>query len=128
MVWDAANAWWSTQVVAYNYTSQLRLLDRLGFGDPDWRQLGWLLAAALFVWLGVISWQFSRVRGGGADRLGRAYLRLCARLAQSGAVREPHQGPLAYAAALRGAAEPDEQARELLSRYRPVALRQRRSG
>jgi protein-glutamine gamma-glutamyltransferase len=118
IVWDAANAWWSTQVVAYNYASQLRLLDRLGFGDPDWQQLGWLLAATLGVWLGVISWQFSRVRGGGgADRLGRAYLRLCARLAQSGAVREPHQGPLAYAAALRGASEPTAQARELLSLY-----------
>lgn len=118
VVWDAANAWWSTQVVAYNYASQLRLLDRLGFGDPDWQQLGWLLAATLAVWLGVISWQFSRVRGdGGPDRLGRAYLRLCARLARSAAVRAPHQGPLAYAASLHGVSEPVVRARELLNLY-----------
>jgi protein-glutamine gamma-glutamyltransferase len=118
VLWDAVNAWWSTQVVAYNYASQLRLLERLGFGDPDWQQLGWLLAGALIVWLVVISWQFSRVRSGtGPDRLGRAYLRLCARLARSGAVREPHQGPLAYAAALHGSSEPTVQARELLNLY-----------
>jgi transglutaminase-like putative cysteine protease len=118
VVWDAVNAWWSTRVVAYNYASQLRLLDRLGFGNQDWQQLGWLLAGGLAVWLGVISWQFGRVRAGsGPDRLGRAYLRLCARLAKSGAVRQPHQGPLAYAASLDGAAAPTVQARELLALY-----------
>ena len=118
VVWDAVNAWWSTQVVAYNYASQLKLLDRLGFDDPDWQQLGWLLAGTLIIWLGVVSWQFSRARGGsGPDRLGRAYLRLCARLAHSGAVRAPHQGPLAYAASLPAASEPATQARELLNLY-----------
>jgi len=118
VVWDAVNAWWSTQVVAYNYASQLRLLDRLGFGDPGWQQLGWLLAGGLAVWLVVISWQFGRVRSSsGPDRLGRAYLRLCSRLAKSGAVRQPHQGPLAYAASLDGASPPTVQARELLDLY-----------
>jgi protein-glutamine gamma-glutamyltransferase len=118
VVWDAVNAWWSTQVVAYNYASQLRLLDRLGFGDPGWQQLGWLLAGGLAVWLVVISWQFGRVRSSsGPDRLGRAYLRLCSRLAKSGAVRQPHQGPLAYAASLHGASAPTVQARELLDLY-----------
>jgi len=118
VVWDAVNAWWSTQVVAYNYASQLRLLDRLGFGDPDWQQLGWLLAGGLAVWLIVVSWQFGRVRGSaGPDRLGRAYLRLCSRLARSGAVRQPHEGPLAYAATLQVSSEPSVQARELLDLY-----------
>jgi transglutaminase-like putative cysteine protease len=118
VVWDAVNAWWSTQVVAYNYASQLRLLDRLGFGDPGWQQLGWLLAGGLAAWLVVISWQFGRVRASaGPDRLGRAYLRLCSRLAKSGAVRQPHQGPLAYAASLHGASDPTVQARELLDLY-----------
>jgi protein-glutamine gamma-glutamyltransferase len=118
VVWDAVNAWWSTKVVAYNYASQLQLLDRLGFGDPGWQQLGWLLAGGLAVWLVVISWQFGRVRAGsGPDRLARAYLRLCSRLAKSGAVRQPHQGPLAYAASLHGAGAPTAQARELLALY-----------
>ncbi len=116
--WDALNAWWSTQVLAYNYGSQLRLLSWLGFGDPGWQQLGWLLAASLTGWLLVVGWQFGRVRpSGGPDRLGRAYLRLCARLGRSGPVRQAHEGPLDYAARLRGATPPAEQARELLRRY-----------
>ncbi len=116
--WDALNAWWSTQVVAYSYGSQLRLLNRLGFDDPGWQQLGWLLAASLSVWLVVIGWQIGRVRpAGGPDRLARAYLRLCARLARCGPVRQPHQGPLTYAATLSGAAPAAQQARELLNLY-----------
>jgi transglutaminase-like putative cysteine protease len=116
--WDAVNAWWSTQVVAYNYGAQLRLLNRLGFDDPGWQQLGWLLAASLTVWLVVIGWQFGRVRAAGApDRLARAYLRLCARLARRGPVRQPHQGPLTYAATIAGPSQAAQQARELLDLY-----------
>ncbi len=116
--WDALNAWWSTQVIAYNYGSQLRLLNRLGFADPGWQQLGWLLAAALAVWLVVIGWQFGRLRpASGPDRLARAYLRLCARLARCGALRQPHQGPLSYAATISGPSPPAQQARELLNLY-----------
>jgi transglutaminase-like putative cysteine protease len=116
--WDALNAWWSTQVVAYNYGAQLRLLERLGFADPGWQQLGWLLAAALTGWLIVLGWQFGRVRAvGGPDRLARAYLRLCARLARLGLARRAHQGPLAYAAAIPVGSEWATQARELLMLY-----------
>jgi transglutaminase-like putative cysteine protease len=116
--WDALDAWWGTQVVAYNYGSQLRLLNWLGFGAPGWQQLGWLLAASLAVWMVVIGWQFGRVLpAGGPDRLARAYLRLCARLARAGPLRQPHQGPLAYAATVDGDSQPAQQARELLNRY-----------
>jgi protein-glutamine gamma-glutamyltransferase len=120
--WDALNAWWSTRLVAYNYGSQMQLLSWLGFGDPDWQQLGWLLAAALILWLLVIGWQFSRVRApAGTDRLASAYLRLCARLARHGPARQPHQGPLTYAALFSGAATtspgPRAQAAELLNIY-----------
>ena len=116
--WDALNAWWGTQVVAYNYSSQLRVLESLGFGSPGWQQLGWLLAGALTLWLLIISWQFGRVGPArGPDRLARAYLRLCARLARCGPPRQPHQGPLAYAATLGGSSEPAAQARELLHLY-----------
>ncbi len=83
------------------------LLKRLGFGNPGWQQLGWLLAGALTLWLLLIGWQFSRVRPArGPDRLARAYLRLCARLARYGPPRQPHQGPLAYAATLGGNCDP----------------------
>ena len=116
--WDALNAWWSTRVLAYNYGSQLRLLERLGFADPGWQQLGWLLAAALGVWLLVIGWQFARVLpAGGPDPLARAYLRLCKRVARLGPQRRPDQGPLAYAATLAVGSESATQARELLALY-----------
>jgi transglutaminase-like putative cysteine protease len=116
--WDALNAWWGTQVVAYNYASQLRLLDRLGFGDAGWQQLGWLLAASLTAWLIAMGWQFGRVKpASGPDRLARAYLRLCTRLARLGAARLPHQGPLAYAATIPVGSEAATQARELLNLY-----------
>ncbi|HTY92269.1 MAG TPA: DUF3488 and DUF4129 domain-containing transglutaminase family protein [Steroidobacteraceae bacterium] len=116
--WDALNAWWSTRVIAYNYASQLRLLEQLGFGNPGWQQLGWLLAGALAAWLVVVGWQFGAVRPtAGPDRLARAYLRLCARLARHGPARQPHQGPLAYAAAFSGTSDPQIRARELLRLY-----------
>jgi transglutaminase-like putative cysteine protease len=116
--WDALNAWWSGEVVAYNYGSQLRLLDRLGFGDPGWQQLGWLLAASLTVWLLIVGWQFGRLRQGpGPDRLARAYLKLCGRLARHAPARQSHQGPLGYAATLPVGPEATTQARELLKLY-----------
>jgi hypothetical protein len=116
--WDALNAWWSGEVVAYNYGSQLRLLDRLGFGDPGWQQLGWLLAASLTLWLLIVGWQFGRLRQGpGPDRLARAYLKLCGRLARHAPARQSHQGPLGYAATLPVGPEATTQARELLKLY-----------
>jgi hypothetical protein len=116
--WDALNAWWGTQVVAYNYSSQLRLLDSLGFGNPGWQQLGWLVAATLTAGLLIIGWQFGRVRPArGPDRLARAYLRLCARLARNAVPRQPHQGPLAYAATLDDSSDLTAQAAQLLHLY-----------
>ena len=66
----------------------------------------------------VIGWQFGRIRGAnGPDRLARAYLRLCARLARQGLARSAHQGPLAFAAAIPVGSEWATQARELLASY-----------
>src|SRR5665213_1301777 len=116
--WDALDAWWNTQVVAFNYGSQLRLLDWLGFDNPGWQQLGWLLAGSLALWLIVIAWQFGRVRSPTApDRLARAQSQIGARVGRHGPVRQAHQGPLAYAALLGERSEPLAQARELLDRY-----------
>jgi Mlc titration factor MtfA (ptsG expression regulator) len=41
-----------------------------------------------------------RLRPVAPDRIASAYSRLCRKLARAGLAREPHQGPLAYAAAL----------------------------
>ena len=105
--WDAANDWWNERVVHFNFGTQLDLLRWLGFDDPDWRMLGYLLAAGLIAWLIVIAWHVSRTsRRAPTDRLARAYDKLCSKLAQAGAPREPHEGPLAYAVAI-GNRRPD---------------------
>ncbi len=117
--WDAVNDWWNERVVRYDMRTQLDFLRWLGFDDPDWRILGYLLAAGLIGWLIVIAWHVGRSsRGTPADRLARAYERLCAKLARAGAPREPHEGPLAYAVAI-SVRRPDlaGNARELLQQY-----------
>lgn len=100
--WDATNAWWSDHVVKFDYTSQLRLLERLGIAAPDARYLGWGFTGALLAWLAFIAWHVGRAPGRAApDALARAYLRLCAKLARVAPARASHQGPLEYAALVR---------------------------
>jgi transglutaminase-like putative cysteine protease len=105
--WDAANGWWNTRVVGFNYRSQLDLLGDLGFHSPELRDAGWAFAVTLLGWLAWISWQLGKEirRTPPPDRLGRAYSRLCRKLTRIGLQRPPHQGPLAYA--------------QLIVRYRP---------
>ena len=98
--WDAANAWWTNHVVRFDYDAQLGLLERLGIDSPDARTLGWAFMAALCAWLTVIAWHVGRsVRPEPRDALARAYARLCRKLSRI-APRAPHEGPLAFAAAL----------------------------
>ncbi len=100
--WDAVNAWWSEKVVRFNYQSQLDLLSRLGVRVPEARYLGWGVAAALSLWLGVLALAASRRERPRRDALGRAYLRLGRKLARAGRARAAHEGPLAYAQAVAG--------------------------
>jgi transglutaminase-like putative cysteine protease len=96
--WEAVNGWWNASVVGFNYNAQLDLLGALGFQSPELRDAGWAFAAALLAWLAWVSWQFGKEPGRPRpDRLGRAYQRLCRKLARIGLPRAPHQGPLAYA-------------------------------
>jgi len=100
-VWDAANAWWSSEFIGFNLRSQFAMLQRLGFASADWRPLAWLVSLALTAWLLLLAWQFGAVpRARQPDRLARAYQRLCGKLATAGIERAPHQGPLSYAATL----------------------------
>jgi transglutaminase-like putative cysteine protease len=96
--WDALNTWWKIRVLDFNLGSQLELLGDLGFERPALRQLGWLLAAGLAVWLAVVGLRLGRApRPPRGDRLARSYRALCRRLAAAGLPRAPHEGPLAYA-------------------------------
>ena len=104
--WDALNGWWNERVIGFNYRSQLDLLGALGLRSPELRDAGWVFGAALLAWLAWISWQLRQGTGAAPpDRLGRAYAKLCRKLARAGLQRPPHQGPLAYA--------------QTITRYRP---------
>jgi transglutaminase-like putative cysteine protease len=98
--WDAANAWWTSHVVKFDYDAQLDLLERLGIHTPDARYLGWAFMLALCGWLAIIAWHMGRgTRVSRPDALARAYARLCRKLSAI-AARAPHQGPLEFGAAL----------------------------
>jgi protein-glutamine gamma-glutamyltransferase len=117
--WDAMNTWWDDQVVKFNYDDQLRLLERLGFKSPGAEELGWAFGAGLVGWLLWIAWQVGRAPSKRRpDRLARAHAALCRKLARAGVVREPHQGPLAFADEI-AKHRPDltEQVKALLVRY-----------
>lgn len=121
--WDSVNTWWKDRVLEFDLRAQLSLLERLGVEAPRVAWLGWLLAATLALWLLVVALLIGRgMQQGRGDALGRAYRRLCARLAAQGVPRHPHEGPLAYA---RRIAErrPDlqQEVTPLLERY--AALR-----
>ena len=116
--WDAADAWWGTEFVGYNFHSQLRLLQNLGFSAQGWQQLGALLSAALALWLLAVTWGFNRLPRTSPHRLAQAYAVLCARLAAAGFARQPDQGPVAFARTLEGAPPALAHAgRRLLERY-----------
>jgi protein-glutamine gamma-glutamyltransferase len=105
--WDAATAWWSERVLRYDYGAQLDLLARFGVRAPDARTLGWAFMLALCLWLIAIGWYFGRAAPAArVDPLARAYQRLCRKLARAVPPRQSHEGPLAFAAAVR-ARRPD---------------------
>jgi len=117
--WDATKAFWDTQVVGFDFSSQMAVLQRLGVPSPSWPQLAWALAAALAVWLAWAAWQFGRLpRAARPDRIARAYQRLCGKLGRAGLARLPHQGPLGYAGYI-AARRPDlaQPVGALLARY-----------
>jgi hypothetical protein len=117
--WDALNNSWNQRVLRFDFSMQLGLLKWLGIDEPDWQTLGWLFGGGLVTWLAVIAWHVGRaLRVTPMDRLARAYTKLCRKLARAGAPREPHEGPLAYAAAV-ARRRPDlaEAVRTLLDRY-----------
>jgi protein-glutamine gamma-glutamyltransferase len=96
--WDALNAAWNTRVIHFDYSSQLHLLEKLGLPSAGVQELGWMFCALLIGWLAWVTWRM-RTRGRPArpDRLARAYIRLCNKLARIGIQRQPSSGPLAFA-------------------------------
>jgi transglutaminase-like putative cysteine protease len=117
--WDAGNAWWNDRIVRFDYATQIDVLERLGIRSPDARTLGWAFVLVLLTWLGLIAWHLGRsMRPRRPDAVARAYALLCRKLSRTGLARAAHQGPLAYAEALRaGHPALAEDAHALLAQY-----------
>ena len=117
--WDALNTAWNERIVKFDVNTQLGILARLGMHSADWTGLVAALGSGLVGWLMWIAWHIGRSAGPPpADRLARAYARLCRKLARAGVAREAHEGPLAYAERIAHD-RPDLalRARPLLARY-----------
>lgn len=115
--WDASNAWWAERVLHFDAHAQLDLLARLGIAEPDVRHLAWACVAVLLAWLGLLAWHLRPRQAAARDRLARAYVRLCGKLARAGLPRAPHLGPLAYAARVTGERPELARAAVLLGQY-----------
>lgn len=103
--WDAANAWWNDNIADFNARAQLEILGRLGFDSPRLRQLGYIAAGGLALWVLItVLWLARHSMGANPDPLTRGFRRLCALAARRGWQREPHEAPLSYVARLRSAA------------------------
>jgi len=117
--WDALNTAWNEHVVKFDVNTQLGILERLGVRSADWTALVAALGSGLVGWLAWIAWHIGRSAGPRpADRLARAYARLCKKLARAGIARDASEGALAYGARILSS-RPDlaPRAQPLLRRY-----------
>ncbi len=98
MAWDAMDSLWNEWVLSYGPERQREFLTRLGLDNPDWRNLVLILttlvAVAMTVFTGWLAWHY---RPAPLDEAGRLYRRVCRRLAATGIVRHPWEGPTTYA-------------------------------
>jgi transglutaminase-like putative cysteine protease len=107
LMWLAMNGRWDTWVVGYNVERQRQFFSNLGFGDVDWRTLGfWLLIATFAVGGAVTLGLLVRDRPPRTDASLVAWNRFCTKLATTGLARASHEGPLDFLARVR-AARPD---------------------
>jgi transglutaminase-like putative cysteine protease len=97
--WDALDNQWNKWVLGYSHVKQRDLLSNLGIDMRDWkgRAQSIMIGAMLIGLLAVFSvWRSRRTPSRKPDAVRQTYLTFCDKLARSGCVREPSQGPLAY--------------------------------
>ncbi len=99
MLWDNANATWNDWIVRFDLPRQQQLMSWLGFIDPDWQEMGMMLAAGVIACLlllsGWLNWEFRPLR---RDPAAASYQKFVRRLGRRGIEREPHEGPRHLAA------------------------------
>jgi transglutaminase-like putative cysteine protease len=96
---DALRQLWRERILLFDQDSQQKVLEWLNIPEPDGQKLVMVLAGALTLALGWLTWAVRReidpVR---KEPLIRAYSRLCAKLAAVGMPRLAHEGAEDYAA------------------------------
>jgi hypothetical protein len=82
----------------FDQDSQQHLLERLNIPEPDAQKLVIVMTVVLTLVFGWLTWQVRReVEASPKELLLRAYARLCAKLADAGMPRPPHEGAEDYA-------------------------------
>jgi len=95
---DAVKEVWRERILDFDQDSQRKLLEMLKIPEPDGQKLVMVLAAAMGLVLGWLTWQVRReLAPRSKDETARAYARLCAKLAAAGMPRIPHEGAEAFA-------------------------------
>jgi protein-glutamine gamma-glutamyltransferase len=90
---------WRERILDFDQDSQRKLLEMLRIPEPDGQKLVMLLAGAMIVVMGWLTWQVRReLEPQPKDSAARAFRRLCVKLAAAGLPRLPHEGAEAYAA------------------------------
>jgi transglutaminase-like putative cysteine protease len=97
LTWDALNDFWNERIVRFNSVRQMDLLERLGLHDPDWRTLGFGLAASLAAFFvtfsAYLAWKFREPPLDWPARLHREATR---RLKKRNIEPGPAEGPVAF--------------------------------
>lgn len=112
MLWDNLNYQWDVRVVAFDEDAQFEFLAYVGLKDLPRAVLLLGIGTVAALLLGGVGLSLSRVTRRKRDAAGEAWARTCDQIARvSGIVREPWEGPHAYAA--RAAAAKPEAANSI---------------
>jgi protein-glutamine gamma-glutamyltransferase len=96
---DVLREMWRERILDFDQDSQRRILEMLRIPEPDGQKLVLVLAAAMTLGLGWLTWQVRReLAPQSKDQVARTYAKLCAKLAAVGVPRWQHEGPEDYAA------------------------------
>jgi hypothetical protein len=98
LAWDAINHDWRRHVVGFNYERQRSLWHDLSMDQLAAAWVTAIVALLVALWgggmLGLLAWWRRR----DSDRSRVLWDAVCRRLAHAGLPRQPHEGPIAYAA------------------------------
>jgi protein-glutamine gamma-glutamyltransferase len=95
---DALRQLWRDRILRYDEGTQLKLMEFLRIPEPDSQKLVLLMAAALMLAFGWLTWQIRReMVPAPKNPVVRSFRRLCRKLAAAGLPRLEHEGAETYA-------------------------------